>query len=98
MVYSYEICTQENRNPLNKRVSDHLVEATGIEPVSENHLPWFSPSAADLLRFPSLNAERQALSYGSRPCVTDEATADRSRSPLIDAFIPTAVLRVKTAA
>ena len=95
---SCQIRADNEKNPLFQRVFCHLVEATGIEPVSENHLPWFSPSAAVLLRFPSLNAERQALSYGSRPGVTDEATADRSRSPLIDAFIPTAVLRVKTAA
>ncbi len=54
------------KNPLVERVFKRLVEATGIEPVSENHLPWFSPSAADHLRFPSHNAEKQALCYGSR--------------------------------
>ena len=75
-----------------------MVDTTGIEPVSENHLPQFSPSAAHLLRFPSLNAGAQALSYGSRWGVTAAATSCRSRSPLIDAFIPAAVLRVKTAA
>lgn len=43
-----------------------VVEARGIEPLSENHLPRLSPSAADRLRFPSTGAERQAPGYGSR--------------------------------
>lgn len=46
--------------------SFNLVEARGIEPLSENHLPRLSPSAADLLGFPSPDAERQASGYGSR--------------------------------
>ena len=76
----------------------YLVEAGGIEPPSENHLPQLSPSAADLLGFPSSAAERQAADYGSRLVMTKAAARLRSRSPLIDAFIPSAVLRVKTAA
>ncbi len=75
-----------------------MVETRGIEPLSENHLPRLSPSAARLLGFPSHNAEGQALCYGSRCVMTGEATFARSRSPLHDASIPTAVLRVETAA
>lgn len=75
-----------------------VVEAGGIEPPSENHLSQLSPSAADLLGFPSSAAERQAADYGSRFVMTEAAARFRSRSPLIDAFIPSAVLRVKTAA
>ena len=74
------------------------MELRGIEPLSENHLPRLSPSAARLLGFPSLNAGGQAVSYGSRQVMTGEATAARSRAPLNDAPIPTAVLRVGTAA
>ncbi len=75
-----------------------MVETRGIEPLSENHLPWFSPSAADQLGFPSPNADRQAFGYGSRMVMTKRATALCSRSPLIDAPTPTAVLRGGTAA
>lgn len=42
-----------------------LVEARGVEPLSENHLPQLSPSAVSLLGFPSHSADRQALCYGS---------------------------------
>lgn len=76
----------------------YLVEARGIEPLSENHLPWLSPSAVHLLGFPSSCAGGQAYDFGSRPVMTGAAARPGSRSPLIDAFIPTAVLRVKTAA
>ena len=73
-----------------------LVEARGIEPLSENHLIQLSPSAADLLRFPSRIADRQAMRYGSHYGVTSGVAPCRSRSPLIDASLPTAVLRGKT--
>lgn len=75
-----------------------MVETRRIELLSENHLPWLSPSAADLFRFPSPNADGQAFGYGSRHVMTGEATIARSRSLLIDAPIPTAVFRVGTAA
>ena len=73
-----------------------LVEARGIEPLSENHLIQLSPSAADLLGFPSRIADRQAMRYGSHYGVTSGVAPCRSRSPLIDASLPTAVLRGKT--
>ena len=73
-----------------------LVEARGIEPLSENHLIQLSPSAADLLRFPSRSAERQAMRYGSHYAVTVGVATLRSRSPLIDAPLPVAVFRGRT--
>ena len=90
--------------PLHKSAKGHpngcpfafLVEAAGIEPASENHLIQLSPSAAVLLRFPSRIAERQAMRYGSHYAVTVGVAPRRSRSPLIDASLPTAVLRGKT--
>ncbi len=72
------------------------MEAAGIEPASESHLIQLSPSAADLFGFPSRIAERQAMRYGSRYAVTVGAAPRRTRSPLIDASLPTAVLRGKT--
>lgn len=75
-----------------------MVEARGIEPLSENPQLWLSPSAADFWGFPSPDAKRQASGYGSRMVMTGGAASSRSRSPLIDAFIPAAVFRVKTAA
>ncbi len=75
-----------------------LVEPGGIEPPSENHSSQLSPSAADRLGFPSPNAERQAFGYGRCKAVACAAPSARSRSPLIDASFPTAVLRDETAA
>ncbi len=95
---SQKIRTQNRKNPLFKRVFCVLVEPRGIEPLSENHLSRLSPSAARLLRFPSPDAGGQASGYGSRFVMTGGATSARSRSPLHDAPIPTAVLRVGTAA
>lgn len=74
------------------------MEATGVEPVSENHLPQLSPSAANYLGFPSLTADRQAVSYGSLYCMTQVKTLLRSRSPLNHAPNKAAVLNVGTAA
>ena len=73
-----------------------MVEAAGIEPASENHLIQLSPSAADLFGFPSRIAVRQAMRYGSHYAVTPGVAPRRSRSPLIDASLPAAVLRGKT--
>ena len=73
-----------------------LVEAARVELASENHLIQLSPSAAVLLGFPSRIAERQAMRYGSHYGVTEGVATLRSRSPLIDASHPTAVLRGKT--
>ena len=73
-----------------------LVEARGIEPLSENHLIQLSPSAADLLRVPSRIADRQAMRYGSHYAVTVGVAPRRSRSPLFDAPHPAAVLRGRT--
>jgi hypothetical protein len=44
------------------------------------------------------NAERQAFGYGRCKAVARAAPSARSRSPLIDASFPTAVLRDETAA
>ncbi len=75
-----------------------MVESRGIEPLSENHLIRLSPSAVGLLRFPSRIADRQAIRYGSHYAMTESVAPLGSCSPLVDAFIPTAVLRVKTGA
>ena len=72
------------------------MEATGIEPVSENHSTPLSPGAVGLLRFPSTIAERQAFAYGSRPVMTETAAYLCSRSPLIDAPHRAAVLPGRT--
>ena len=42
-----------------------LVEVRGIEPLSEDSSPWFSPSADGGLNFPPLDARRQAARLGS---------------------------------
>ena len=73
-----------------------LVEAAGIEPASENPLVQLSPSAAGLLGFPSRIAGRQAMRYGSHYAVAEGVAPRRSRSLLIDASLPAAVLRGKT--
>ena len=72
------------------------MEAAGIEPASENHLVRLSPSAADLLRFPSRIADRQAMRYGSHYAVTGGVAPFRSRSPLFDAPFSVAVVRGRT--
>ena len=69
-----------------------------IELLSESIVSQLSPSAAHCLGFPSPDANGQASGYGSRLVMTRAATLPRSRSPLIDALIPAAVLRVRTAA
>ena len=65
-----------------------MVEAAGIEPASESHLIQLSPSAADLLGFPSRIADRQAMRYGSHYAVTKDVATLRSRSPLIRRLAP----------
>ena len=47
-----------------------LVEATGVEPVSENPLTQLSSWVVYLLEFPLTNADRQALDQSS-PFVHD---------------------------
>ena len=42
-----------------------MVEVRGIEPLSEDMLIWFSPSAACYLTFPFPDAGRQASGVGS---------------------------------
>ena len=68
-----------------------------IEPCDESHLIRLSPSAAVRFRFPSRTAEWQAVRYGSHYAVTGRVAPLRSRSPLIDASVPAAVLRGNTA-
>ena len=75
-----------------------LVEARGVEPLSENHLQQLSSSAVSLLGFPSHSAGRQAQCYGSLCVMTSGETPQCSRAPLIDAFIRGAVVPAKTAA
>ena len=89
---------QNDKAPSFPTVLYVVVEARRVELLSENHLSWLSPGAADPLGFPSPDAEGQASGYGSRLVMTGGAAHPCSRSPLIDAFIPAAVLRVKTAA
>ena len=42
-----------------------LVEARGVEPLSENPSIWLSPGALCLLEFPSTTADIQAVILGS---------------------------------
>ena len=42
-----------------------MVEARGIEPLSEDSSLWFSPSASSVLGFPRPNASRRAYGFGS---------------------------------
>ena len=76
----------------------YLVEMAGIEPASENRLPGLSTSVAALLTFPPRTAEQQALRISSLEIMTGLKAWARSRAPLSDALIPSAVLRVRTAA
>ena len=75
-----------------------LVKARGVEPLSENHLPQLSPSAAVHLTFPPCAAGRQAAHISSHYCMTGAVTLSRSRSPLSHAQNEAAVLIVRTAA
>jgi len=75
-----------------------LVEMAGVEPASEDQLPRLSTSVAGLLAFPPCSAERQALHFGSLSCMAELKAWLCARAPLIDALIPPAVLRVRTAA
>lgn len=45
-----------------------MVEARGVEPLSENLFTEISPGAADDLKFPLLSARRQAQRFGSFIC------------------------------
>ena len=53
-----------------------LVEATGVEPVSENPLTQPSSWTVYLLEFPLTNADRQAFNQGS-PFVHDRFKSER---------------------
>ena len=53
-----------------------LVEATGVEPVSENPLTQPSSWTVYLLEFPLTNADRQAFDQGS-PFVHDRFKSER---------------------
>lgn len=46
-------------------LSTKVVEARGIEPLSEDSATWASPSAACVLEFPHVHAHRQAYTLGS---------------------------------
>jgi len=70
----------------------------GIEPLSENHLPWLSTSVAAVLKFPFHSALQQAQRIGSLKFMTGYKALSGSRAPLIDALIRTAVLPARTAA
>lgn len=75
-----------------------LVEPRGIEPLSENPSAQPSPSAVYLLKFPRVNADKQAFTSGSLWYNESYKAIRSGRSPLIDAITPPAVLRGMTAA
>lgn len=76
-----------------------VVEMAGIEPASEGGAPGLSTGVASVLRFPPPGAQKHAPGIGSLPGHgKGRRRPPRSRSPLIDALIPAAVLRVRTAA
>ena len=75
-----------------------LVEARGVEPLSENHLSRLSPSAADPLDSPHRAPTDRLPVAVSALVMTGPAASPCSRSPLNHAPIPAAVFRVGTAA
>ncbi len=75
-----------------------LVEARGVEPLSENHLSRLSPSAADPLDSPHRAPTDRLPVAVSALVMTGPTASPCSRSPLNHAPIPAAVFRVGTAA
>ena len=82
---------------LNVLCSD-VVEARGIEPLSENPSSQLSPSAGSYFEFPRRSGSCQPMRVGSPKVMTGKKALPGSRSPLIDASSRAAVLPVKTAA
>ncbi len=76
-----------------------MVEMAGIEPASERGAPGLSTGVAFVLGFPLPGAQKHAPGIGS-PLGHGKGRRrpPRSRSPLVDALSPAAVLRVRTAA
>ena len=75
-----------------------MVEARGVEPLSENQFLRFSPGADNRLEFPSADAGCQASVLVSSEIMTESEESPRSRSLLIDAHTCAAVLTGRTAA
>lgn len=75
-----------------------LVEARGIEPLSENHLPKLSTSVSNYLIFPLLTANWKAERIGSLSVMIKLKASLDSRAPLIDISIQVVVLPNETAA
>ena len=87
-----------NTKQKSRRMHDRifaLVEARGVEPLSENRSSQLSPGAGNLFSFPPQIAGCQAKSFSSFSVMTGRETKPGSRSPLIDALIRTAVLSVR---
>lgn len=63
----YSVQKEKNRSldTLYQNCGSYLVEVRGVEPLSENRLPRFSPSAVNVFNLPYCNAHRQALQFGS---------------------------------
>ena len=71
----------------------------GIEPASERGSPGLSTGVAFGLFLPRPGAQKQAPGFGSLlGHGKGQRRPPRSRSPLINALIPAAVFRVRTAA
>ena len=75
-----------------------MVEARGIEPLSENHLPKLSTSVSNYLTFPHLTANWKAERIGSLWVMIKWKASLDSRAPLIDISIQAVVLLNETAA
>ena len=65
-----------------------MVEATGVEPVSERSVICLSPSAVHVLKFPRRHAHEQAYLFGSFMNTPLAQSFARLRFPLYDTSYP----------
>ena len=94
---TYFLSQTNNKSEQSELCSD-VVEARGVEPLSENHLSRLSPSAADPLDSPHRAPTDRLPVAVSALVMTGPTASPCSRSPLNHAPIPAAVFRVGTAA
>jgi len=64
-----------------------MVEARGIEPLSENYLPKLSTSVSNYSYFPNSIANWKSMKFGSLKFMTKCKAKLDSRTPLIDVYI-----------
>ena len=99
--YPLHTRVKRQKNESGMRLASRLslvVEARGIEPLSENHLPKLSTSVSNYLTFPHLTANWKAERIGSLWVMIKWKASLDSRAPLIDISIQAVVLLNETAA